>query len=116
MQINMPSSPVRVDAGDVVFTLEDQGGAHVSITLYVQGSPPIEHDESFQGARETTLHLDAGTYACKILIAAFKYGALNRHYETTIHANGTVIASAAGDVAGTEDSDIGWVKFNVIAA
>jgi hypothetical protein len=100
----------------VVFTLADLGGAHVSITLFIQGFPPIEHDESFQGARDATVNLAAGTYACKVLVAAFKFGALNAHYDTTVSANGTAIALTSGNVPTDEDSDIGFVKFDLIAA
>lgn len=107
-------SVVTVDHGDVLFVLEDMGGAHVSITLTLPGRPPIVHEETYQGAREAIVNLDPGTYHCMVMIAAFKYGALNAHYDTTVTANASLIAAAKGDVPQDEQSDMDFKKFDLV--
>jgi hypothetical protein len=111
MEIKTSNSPVIVPKGNVVFVLDDRGGAHVKLILSIKGKEPLQHDETFQGSKTTLLVLDVGTYDCGVMIAAFKYGALNRHYDSNITANGISLANAKGDIPQTDASDFGFKRF-----
>ncbi len=113
MEINTSNSPVAVPKGNVVFVLDDKGGAHVKLILSIKGMAPLEHDETFQGSKTTMLQLDIGTYDCSVMIAAFKYGALNAHYDSRISANGISIATAKGNILQGDASDIGFKRFQL---
>ena len=116
MNVNIGGPSISVDGPEVTFVLEDQGGAHVSITLYIKGFPPIRHDETATGARGVTLNLAKGTYPCRVLIAAYKYQALGPTYATTITADGTPLAWAEGTVPQNEASDFGFNKFDLVVS
>jgi hypothetical protein len=108
------ASSIAVQGPDVTFVLEDLGGAHVSITLYIKGFEPIRHDETYQGARGSTINITPGTYPSSLLIGAYKYGALGPGYETSITADGTTIATAQGFVPPSKDADFGFKQFDLV--
>ena len=114
MQVHIPVESIAVPGPNVTFSLDDNGGAHVKIVLSIEGRAPLQHDQTYQGAMSATLPLEKGkTYNCSVLIAAFKYGALNAHYDSSISANDIVLAFARGDLPPGEMSDFGFARFRV---
>jgi len=116
MKIKLAKAPIRATGPAVEFVLDDRGGALVSITLSIKGFPPIEHEKTHRGPKKEPLTMPAGTYACKILVAAFKYGALNARYDTTVTANGSLIASTKGDIPKAEESAMEYEKFRLVVS
>jgi hypothetical protein len=116
VQINVPNRQAVVQVANsapVVFELEDKGGAHVAITISIQGFPPITHDDTWGGVKSVPVHIPSGSYPFTVLIEAYKYGALNPHYDSTVKANGIVVASANGNVPSAQASDIGFDNFSL---
>ena len=116
MDVRTPGPSIALEGPEVTFVLEDQGGAHVSITLSIKGFAPIRHDETYQGARGTTIRMAPGRYPASVLIAAYRYGALGPTYATTITADGTPLASAEGEVPQSEASDFGFKKLELVVS
>jgi hypothetical protein len=114
MKIKQSTPPLTVSGPEVTFVLEDKGSAHVSIILSIEGFPPIEHDETYKGAKTTTLQLTKGTYACNLYVAAYKYGALGPAYDTRALADGVLLAAAKGAIAKADASDRDWSDFDLV--
>src|SRR4051812_24730299 len=95
IQIEGPAT-VTVAGPQVVFVLEDTGGALFSILALIKGQPPIRHDEPDEDAGGDTRNLPPATYDCGIQISAFREGALGITYKTVASVDGGVFASAEG--------------------
>ena len=113
IQIAGPAT-VTVAGPEVVFVLEDTGGALVSILVLIKGQPSIRHEEPDEDAGGDTRSLQPGTYECGIQISAFREGALGITYRTVASADGEVFASAEGVVPKDPGAAFGFRKFTLV--
>lgn len=106
---------VTVAGPEVVFVLEDTGGALVSILVLIKGEPPIRHREPDQDAGGDTRTLAPGTYDCGIQISAFRgEGAFGTTYQTVASVDGEVFATAQGVVPKDPGAAFGFKKFKLV--
>jgi len=109
--ISINSNPAQVNGPVVQLELADSGSAHVSFTIFIQGvtPTPLQWDETFVGSKTFSLPMQAGTYKCDILIAAFTTNnALGPVYRSDIRLNGTPFASTKGRIPKKDSSDFGF--------
>ena len=119
MAITINSSPVEVSGPVVELMLEDNGSAHVSFTLFIEGVTPIplQWDETFMGTKTFTLPIAPGEYKCDIMIGAFNTNnALGPVYKSKITLNGLEFASTKGKLAKKNSGEFGFTtqSFKVI--
>ena len=113
MEINIHLDPVNAK-GPVTVVLGDNGSAHASLTLSVPRVGRIEHDETFSGSLTRTMPIDAGSYDCTWVVAAFKTGALGPVYDSFLTVNGQQVASAKGSIPEGKDSDFAFKHFTLV--
>lgn len=102
----------------VKILLTDRSGAHVDMKVFVGNLPPTEYHFIHQTHGLPTsvslpFSLPPGKYKCTVLIQAFSYGLLNRHYDCDVMLDTTPIATANGNLAATPDHDLGTVDFTI---
>jgi len=116
VEINIDPDPVNARGPDITFVLGDKGSAHVSLTLSIPGVGRIEHDETFEGSLTRTLPINAGSYDCTLIIAAFRTGAFGPVYDSSLAVAGGQVASAKGSIPTDKDSDFAFKHFTLIVA
>jgi hypothetical protein len=87
-------SPVQVE-------MTDKSGAHVELTLLVGNLPPIRHAFDFTEGTVTIplTGLKKGKHKSTLIVQVFKHKhSLNRMYDVSISFNGSVAASANGNI------------------
>jgi len=110
------SIPVHVEniavSNPVRFVLQDNSGAHVTLTACISGYHPYSHAFTY-GAGNFTGNLPAmppGDYPCAFTVQAFRHGALSDTYNCSLLVNGMKVAAAAGTVP-EAGFDIGNAEF-----
>jgi hypothetical protein len=94
--------------------MADASGAHVELTLLVGNLPPIRHAFDFtEGTVTVPLGgLKKGKHKCTLIVHAFKHKlSLNRMYDVSVGVNGSVAASAKGNIPSIRSNDVGFGDF-----
>lgn len=114
--VQVPTTSVQVPGGQVKFDLHDSSGAHVDMTLAVQGQQPTTFHFNHAGSGNASLSmtLPQGTYNCTLLISVFTYGMLNRSYKCNGAVNGTTVVIAKGSIPATPGFDHGAGDFKIV--
>ena len=100
-------SPVQVE-------MTDKSGAHVELTLLVGNLPPIRHAFDFtEGTVAIPLTgLKRGKHKSTLIVQAFKHKhSLNRMYDVSVSFNGSVAASANGNIPSSRTNAVGVGDF-----
>lgn len=101
----------------VTFEMTDSSGAHVELTVSIEGLPPIAHAFAFnEGTITTRVPMKAGKYKCTFVIQAYKYKALNGMYESRLTVNGQAAADAKGAIPDGRTNDVGFGDFTLTVA
>jgi hypothetical protein len=101
----------------VEFALTDKSGAHVILTVSVEGQPPITHGFDFaEGTLVVPLDLKRRSYRCTFVIQAFKHGALSGMFASALTVNGQLAASASGNIPAGRQNDVGFGDFTLVVA
>jgi hypothetical protein len=99
----------------IEIALIDKSGANVILTLSIQGRPPITHSFTFdEGTLLVPIDLKKGHYECTFVIQAFKHGALNGMYASSLEINQQLAASASGKIPSGKSFDVGAGDFDLI--
>lgn len=96
------------------FTLIDRSGAHVILTVSIEGRPPIRHSFDFdEGTLTVPVELKRGEHRCSLVVQALKHGALNGMYDTALTLNGQPAAMAKGRIPSGRTNAVGIGDFVV---
>ncbi len=98
----------------ILVEMTDASGAHVELTLLVGNLPPIRHAFDFTEGTVTVplVGLKKGKHKCTLIVHAFKHKlSLNRMYDVSVGVNGSVAASAKGNIPSIRTNDVGFGDF-----
>jgi hypothetical protein len=88
----------------LIFLLSDNSGAHTTLTVSIEGRPPISHSfDVDEGQLRADVKLSPGHYRCAFTVQVFKHGALNGMYDCSLKINGHVAGRAKGNIEGNQD-------------
>jgi hypothetical protein len=114
--IKVKTSAVNA-SNPIELKLIDRSGAHVILTVSIEGQPPISHAFDFnEGELSAPVKLKKGSYACTFTIQSFKHGALNGMYDSALAINGQRAASAQGNIPSGRTNDVGFGDFTLVVA
>lgn len=98
MAIRVMTHPITTKS-PLVFLLNDDSGAHTTLTVSIEGRPPIYHSfDVDEGQLRADVKLAAGHYQCAFTVQAFKHGALNGMYDCAVKVNGHIVGRARGNI------------------
>lgn len=114
MAIIVATHSVQASA-PIEIALLDKSGANIILTLSIQGRPPITHSFTFdEGTLLVPIELKKGRHECTFVIQAFKHGALNGMYDSSLQINQQLAASASGKIPSGKSFDVGAGDFELI--
>ena len=102
----------------VEFKLIDRSGAHVILTVAIEGLPPITHafDPQDGDTLVAPVDLPAGVYRCAFVVQAFKHAALNTMFACALTVNEQLAGSASGAIPAGQNFDVGSGPFKLTVA
>lgn len=114
MAIRVKTHPVTT-TNPLAFLLSDNSGAHTTLTVSIEGRPPISHSfDVDEGHLQADLRLRPGHYQCAFTVQAFKHGALNGMYDCALAVNGQSVGRAQGNIDASQDVGFDMFELTVI--
>lgn len=113
MTITVTATNLSV-ARPIKLSLIDNSGAHVILTVAIEGRPPISHVFDFDtGDVNVPLDIAPGKYSCALVVQAFKHGALNGMYDCELQLNRKQAGKAKGSIQPPDPADVGFGQFTL---
>lgn len=98
----------------IKLALIDNSGAHVILTVSIEGRPPISHAFDFEsGELSIPLDIEAGSYPCSLIVQAFKHGALSGTFDCELRFNQKRAGAAKGSIPSPDTADVGFGQFTL---
>ena len=96
---------LAIKGPQVAVVLNDSGSANVTISFSISDGTHFHFPDGSPLKTAKTTVLPPGEFDCVVLIAAFNHGTFGPSYNSTVSVGGTVVATAKGSVADSDEFD-----------